>query len=57
MESISERERKLSTRMREHRALVTNGNEKSALSTYNLRTGHTFDWDNIEVVVTEPRRD
>ena len=38
--------------------LVTKGNEKkSALSTYNLRTGHTFDWNNIKVVDMEPRRD
>ena len=43
--------------MREHRTLVTKGNEKSALSTHNLRTGHTVDWDHIEVVDTEPRRD
>ena len=56
-EYIGETERKLSTRMREHRTSVTKGNEKSALSTHNLRTGHTFDWDHIEVVDTEPRRD
>ena len=33
------------------------GNKKSALSTHNLRTGHTFDLDHIEVVDMEPRRD
>ena len=43
--------------MREHRTLVLKGNEKSALSTHNLRTGHTFDWDHVEVVDTEPMRD
>ena len=37
--------------MREHRTLVTKGNETSALSIHNLRTDH------IEVVNTEPRRD
>ena len=31
--------------------------QKSALSTHNLRTGHTFDWDHIEVADTEPRRE
>ena len=51
-EYIGKTERKLSTRMREHK-----GNEKSAPSTHNLSTGHTFDWYHIEVVVTEPRRD
>ena len=54
-EYVGETERKLSTRMREHRT-STKGNEKSALST-NVRTGHTFDWDHIAVVDTEPRRD
>ena len=56
-EYVREIERKLSTRMREHTASVTKGNEKSALSTHNLRIGHTCDWDHIEVVDTEPRRD
>ena len=28
-----------------------------ALSTQNLRSGHTFDWDHIEVVNTKPRSD
>ena len=56
-EYIGETERKLSTRMREHRAPVTNGNEQSALSIHNLRTGHTFDWDRIKVVDTKRRRD
>ena len=50
-------ERKLSTRMKEHRTLVSKGNEKLALSTHNLRTGHTFDWDHVEEVDTEPRQD
>ena len=54
---IGDTERKLSTRMREDIVLVTKGNEKSALSTHILRTGYTFDWDHIEVVDTEPRRD
>ena len=54
---MRETERKLSTRMREHRAFVTKGNEKSALSTHNLRTGHTIDWDHVQVVDTEPRTD
>ena len=56
-EYIGETERKLSTRMREHTMSVTKGNEKSALSTHYLKTGHTFDWDHIEVVHTEPRTD
>ena len=56
-EYIGEKERKLSTRMREHKASVTKGNEKSAMSTHNLRTGHTFDWDHIGVVGIEPRMD
>ena len=42
--------------MREHRLSVTKDNEKSALSTHNLRAGHTFDWDHIEVMDTQPRR-
>ena len=40
---VGETERKLSSRMREHRTSVTKGNVKSAVSTYNLRIGHTFD--------------
>ena len=56
-EYIRETERKVSTRMSEHRASVTKGNEKSSLSTHNLRTGHTFDLDHIEVVDTDTRRD
>ena len=55
-EYVGETERKLSTSMSEHRTSATKGNEKSALSTHNLRTCHTFDWDHIEVVDTEPRR-
>ena len=56
-EYVEETERKLSTRMREHRTSVKKGNDKSALITHNLRTGHTFDWYHIEVVDTEHRRD
>ena len=56
-EYVGETERKLSTRMKEHRTSVSKGNEKSSLSTHNLRTGLTFDWDHIELVDTEPRRD
>ena len=56
-EYIGETERNLSSRMREHRTSVTKGNTKSALSTHNLRTGHTLNWDHIEVVDTDPRRD
>ena len=56
MENMSERQRKVSTRMKEHRASITKGNEKSAQSTHNLRTGHTFDWDR-DVVDTEARSD
>ena len=37
--------------------MVVKGNEKSALSTHNLSTSHTFDWDHVEVVDTEPRKD
>ena len=40
--------------MREHRASVIKGNEKSVLSTHNLSTGNTFDWNHIEIVDTEP---
>ena len=40
-EYVRETERKLSTRMREHKASVSKGTEKSSLSTHNLRTGHT----------------
>ena len=36
---------------------VTKGSEKSAMSTHNLRTSHTFNWDHIDVVDTEPMRD
>ena len=36
---------------------MSKGNEKSALSTHCLRTDHTFDWDRVEVVDTEPKRD
>ena len=54
---IGETDRTLSTRMRGQRVSITKGNEKSARSTRNLRTGHTFDWDHVEVVDTEPMRD
>ena len=43
--------------MKKHRTLMLKGNEKSALTTENHRTGHTLDWDHVEVVDTEPRRD
>ena len=43
--------------MKEYITSVSKGNEKYALSTHNLRTGHTFDWDHVKVVDTEPRRD
>ena len=56
-EYIGESERKLSTRMKDHRMSVVKLNEKSALITHNLRTGYTFDCDHVEVVDTEPRKD
>ena len=40
--------------MKEHKTLVVNANEKSALSTYKLRTGLAVDWDHVEVVDMEP---
>ena len=49
-EYVGVNERKLSTRMKEHRTPVVKGYEKSALSTHNLRIVHTFDWDHAEVV-------
>ena len=49
-------ERKLSTVIKEHKTSVVTGDEKSPLSTHNLRTGHTFDWDHVEVVDTQPRK-
>ena len=56
-EYVGETEGKLNTTMKEHRTSASKCNEKSALSTHNLRTGHTFDWDHVKVVDTEPRRD
>ena len=41
--------------MKKHKMSVSNGNKKSVLSTHNLKTGHTFDWDHVEVVDTEPK--
>ena len=59
MASVRETERKSRRKlsMRKHRASISKVNEKSALTTNNIRTGHTFDWDHIEVVDTKPRRD
>ena len=53
-EYVGETKRNLSTRMKEHRISVSKGNEKSVLSTHNLRTSHTFDWDHVDM---QPTRD
>ena len=51
-EYVGKTERSLDTGMKEHRTSVIKANEKSALSTNNLKTSHTFDWNHNGVVGT-----
>ena len=55
---MGEMERPLTTRLKDHRAPVCLGNDKSALTPHCLCSGHSnIDWDHVDVMDIEPRRD
>ena len=51
---VGEAEQSLSIRMTEHKVSELKVNKKSAMCIHHLDTQHTFDWDYVNVVNTEP---